>query len=108
MRFKRNYSEINNFFTQSKILTERFEARGYNPEVLDKIVEDVGAISREVCLQGKQESIPLINIGIYYCWTKKLRTVLPPRPQFIYRKAPNYGDLVVKKVLDPPIRMQTF
>lgn len=39
---------------------------------------------------------------------KKLSTILPPRPQFIYKKAPSYEDLVVKKVLDPPTKPQSF
>lgn len=55
MRVKRNCSENENFIAQSKILTERFEARGYNPEVLKRVVEEVGAIPRATCLQEKED-----------------------------------------------------
>lgn len=39
---------------------------------------------------------------------KKLGPVLPQKLQFIYRKAPNHGDLVVKKVLDLPVKTQSL
>ena len=39
---------------------------------------------------------------------KKLGPVLPPKPEFIYKKASNYGDRIVKKVLDPPAKPKTF
>lgn len=44
-------------FSQSKILTERFKARGYDPQILEKVVEEVGLISRDVCLQEKNTVI---------------------------------------------------
>lgn len=39
---------------------------------------------------------------------KKLNTALPLTPQFIYRKAPSFGDRAIKKVIDPPTRPQSF
>lgn len=58
MRVKRNCStQVENFLSQSKILTERFKARGYDPQILEKVVEEVGLISRDVCLQEKNTVI---------------------------------------------------
>lgn len=39
---------------------------------------------------------------------KVLKLVLLPNPKFIYRKAPNFGDKIVKKVLDPLTRPHSF
>lgn len=48
MRVRRNCSEDDNFILQSKTLTDRFEARGYDPHFLEKVVEEVGSVSRDV------------------------------------------------------------
>lgn len=53
MRVKRNCSKESNFLTQSKILTERFEARGYKSHIMEKLVEEIRVIPRESCLQPK-------------------------------------------------------
>lgn len=37
-----------------------------------------------------------------------LKAVLPLNPKFIYWKAPNFGDKLVKKILDPPTRPHAF
>lgn len=42
------------------------------------------------------------------CLDKTLNLVLPAVPKLIYRKVPNYGGNVVKKVLDPPERPSSF
>lgn len=42
------------------------------------------------------------------CIKKALNQVLPRNPSFICRKALNFGDKVVKKVLDPPVRPEMF
>ena len=39
---------------------------------------------------------------------KKIGPLIPQRPQFIYRKAPTYGDTIVKKILDLPEKPQSF
>lgn len=33
-----------------------------------------------------------------------LKLVLPERSSFIYRKAPNFGNNVVRKITDPPLK----
>lgn len=39
---------------------------------------------------------------------KTLTDSLPPRPSFIYSKAPNFGAKVIKRVLDVPIKPSIF
>lgn len=39
---------------------------------------------------------------------KSLMNVLPIKPKFIYRKAQSFGDLIVKRVVDPPSRIPSF
>lgn len=124
MRVKRNCSEETEFFLQSKILTERFEAKGYKPEMLKKVVEEVAALPRAVCLQEASQEMPSKKVNnrndewgfisqfhsqykevediFRKHWhillmDKKLTNVLPSAPQFIYRKNTNFGDKVVKK-----------
>lgn len=99
---------------------------------MEKLVEEIRNIPRESCLQSKPiSSVPTSNtkewgfISQFHTqykefeaifnqhWhilllDKKLGSVLPPKPQFIYRKAPNHGDRIVKKVLYPPTRPQSF
>lgn len=41
VRVKRNCSQTDDFNSQSKVLTERFKAKGYNPQFFDKVVEEV-------------------------------------------------------------------
>lgn len=48
------------------------------------------------------------NTDTYSKWKKTLQNVVPKNPAFIYRKAPNFGDKIVKKVLDPPVRPTMF
>lgn len=36
---------------------------------------------------------------------KALKTVLPVKSSFIYRKAPNFGDNIVQKIIDPPLKL---
>lgn len=36
------------------------------------------------------------------CMDRDLGEVLPNHPKFIYRKTPNFGDKVVREILDPP------
>lgn len=42
------------------------------------------------------------------CMDKVLKETLPENPSFIYRKTPNFGDRIVKKVLNPPNRPCMF
>lgn len=42
------------------------------------------------------------------CLDRTLSRVLPDKPRFIYRKAPSFGDVIVKKPIDPPSRNPTF
>lgn len=137
MRVKRNCSEDAQFLAQSKILTKRFEARGYDPEILKRVVEEVALIPRITCLQeanpvGSEVLLAEKNhnrewgfISQFHAqykeveeifkkhWhillmDKKLTTVLPAVPQFIYRKTTSFGNRIVKKVIDPPKCPQTF
>lgn len=94
-----------------------------------QIIDSVGNISRESCLEdrpsvesSKHEWGFISNFHVQYReiekifkqhWhilrmDKTLNQSLPISPSFIYRKAPNFGDMVVKKVLDPPIRPVMF
>ena len=132
MRVKRNCSDNNDFLSQSEILTERFKVKGYNPIFLEKIVEEVEKIPRSKCLEEKAinatcESNPnewgfITQFHSQYKevesifkdhWhilllDKKLGPVIPQQPRFIYRRAPTYGDTIVKKILDLPTKPQSF
>lgn len=51
MRVKRNCSTTtNDFIAQSEVVKRRFVDKGYNPQYLDTVVEEVLALPRENCL----------------------------------------------------------
>lgn len=49
IRVKRNCSTADNFISQSKILKDRFGAKGYNPQFLHRIMEEVMTLPSENC-----------------------------------------------------------
>lgn len=62
MRVRRNCSEDTNFILQSETLTVRFEARGYDPQYLEKVIEEVGSVSRDICLR-ERDSHPTLELN---------------------------------------------
>lgn len=92
--------------------------------VLDNTIIEIAKIPREQCLRNK-DAKPLNvqhqwgfisnfhyqyreieNIFSKYwhilCRDRHLCDTLPNKPKFIYRRALNFGDRVVTKILDPP------
>lgn len=103
--------------------------KGYNEVILDKIIElsmiprddylrDVASLwdmnSQEWsffsgCHSQFREVENIFRIHWHVLLLDKvLKTVIPAKPKFIYRKALNYGDKVVKKVIDQPSRPPSF
>ena len=130
MRVKRNCSTLEDYDEQSEILKGRFREKGYNAQKLNAISEEIKIIPRVDVLknsvkssnfkdyewsfmssfhsQYKEVEAILQNHWHILCLDKTLKPVLPANPKFIYRKAPNFGDKVVKKVLDQPAKPASF
>lgn len=130
MRVRRNCSSLEDYDQQAMILKNRFVEKGYKSQHLDWIMEEIRALPREHCLRNT--NIVETNLdhewsfissfhsqfreveNIFHkhwhvlCLDRTLSSVLPAKPKFIYRKAPNFGDLIVKKVIDPPGRNTNF
>lgn len=124
LRVKRNCTD--GYFAQAGILRDTFIQKGYREGVLDNTIAEIAKIPREQCLRKKEAKLPsdqhqwgfisnfhyqykeIENIFSKYwhilCRDKHLSETLPNKPKFIYRRAPHFGDLVVRKILDPPGR----
>lgn len=113
------------YTSHTQIIKECFVEKGYKVSFLDKAIDEVGQISQEIRLRGRDRVVDskhewgfIRNFHTQYreveaifrtYWRvmnvdKILGPLLPDNPVFIYRKAPYFGDKVVKKILDPPIR----
>lgn len=103
----------------------KFVQKGYTEESLNKIIQEVSEIPRELCLKKKPE-VQMPNsqhqlgfISNFHCQYKEIENIykkhwhilcrdrhlgelLRNQPKFIYRGVPNLGDRIVKKILDPP------
>lgn len=105
-------------FSKKKIIQ-----KGYSDNNLNNIIQEVAEIPRNQCLKKKEPQISnnqhqLSFISSFHCqyreveriykkhWhilckDRHLGEILPQQPKFIYRRAPSFGDQVVKKILDP-------
>lgn len=123
---KRNCLTIGDFQTQSEILKEHFIEKGYDPQRLDVVINEIKEMPREECLrntlvtrtstdhewsfissfhsQCKEVEAIFKAHWHFLSLDKTLKPVLILVPKFIYRKAPK----VVKRILDPPSRLPSF
>lgn len=130
MRVRRNCSNGHDYRAQAAILKKKFMEKGYSVTNLDGIIEDLSQLSRTDCLKDVAplrdiNSLEWSFISGYHSqfreveqiflshWhilllNRTLKDFIPSRPKFIYRKALNYGDRIVKKVIDPPNKPPSF
>lgn len=125
IRIRRNCSKPEHFERQSRILIERFLEKGYDKRSLEKTKEEVMRMNRDEMLKDKKrnenkkdenDAAFLTNFNRHYREVEKiinkhwkilktdkiLKTFLPAKPKFIYRRAPSMRTRLVKAVLDPP------
>lgn len=123
IRVKRNCSRQEDFTIQANFLKNTFVQKGYRNETLDSIISEVDRIPRGQCLTNKDPKVQSNQqwgfISDFHCqyrevedifrkyWhilsmDRDLGLVLPDCPRLIYRKAPNFGDHVVKRNVDTP------
>ena len=129
-RVKRNCSELEDFLTQSQVIKNKFIEKGYRADTLDALILDLANTPRDnfmcngakVDITGSREWNFLSDFHSQYrevenifsthwhvlSMDKTLAPILPSKPGFIYRRASNIADRVVRKVLDPPSRPATF
>ncbi|CAI9613040.1 unnamed protein product [Staurois parvus] len=108
---------------QSDILIKRFINKGYKKEYIVEERDRVGVLDRRILLTKSQNNNSMDNVMIIIMpynkqykdvqriinkhWDilkldKDLKDSIPENPRFIYKKAPNIRDKIVKNVLNPP------
>ena len=124
LRVRRNCSDANDYLSQAQTLKNKFVQKGYDEPALNTMIEEIAAIPREKCLEKKVEQpnnnqhqwgflsgfhaqYREVEAIIKNHWhilgkDRHFAEILPSQPRFIYRRAPNFGDKVVRKILDPP------
>lgn len=106
IRLRRNCSSTTDFLTQSQILADRFHQKGYHKDQIQNEIEKIGVLDRTSLFSDSNnkrvdthEFKMVLHFNIQYKqfesivnnhWDvlrkdKVLGTVLPPRPQFIYK-----------------------
>lgn len=128
MRIRRNCDDITDYHTQSEILTNRFQEKGYPLKNLIKTKNQVLAMNRDSLLVPKEKAPFLGDISFisgfhrqyegvekifhkYWpilCKDRDLQNVLPPKPKFIYRRAPGLRNMIALNVPDSPKKPSTF
>lgn len=53
MRIRRNYTEVGDYRAQASVPKNRLVEKGYNPESLQNVIEQVGVIDRSSLLTEK-------------------------------------------------------
>ena len=124
LRVRRNCTEYSDYVEQANTLKRRFVQKGYDESNLNDIIQEVAEVPREQCLKKREaaESNNQHQWGFltgFHAQYKEIETIfrkhwyilskdihlggtIPEQPRFIYRKAPSFGDRVVRKILDPP------
>lgn len=124
LRVRRNCTELEDYHTQVKILRDKFIQKGYQEKMLSKTIQEIANTPRDHCF-GKKQPVAMSDqhqmrfiTGFHFQFKdveaifkkhwhilsrdRQLEGILPSLPKFVYRRAPNFGDRVVKKILDPP------
>ena len=113
--------------TRTDILAERFLQKGYNKGEIVGEIKKVGDMDRGPLVMDFRPKLPSktgdtqLRISLDYNIQHKqfekivmkhwnilqkdqvLGTIIPPRPRFIYRKAPTLRDVIAPSVVDPPV-----
>ena len=126
LRVRRDCTDDSDYFEQANVLKKRFAQKGYDEINLVSMIQEIAEKPREDCFKKKIEE-PSTNehqwsfLTGFHIQYKEIETiykkhwhilsrdrhlggVIPQQPRFIYRRAPNFGDRVVRKILDPPDR----
>lgn len=126
IRLRRNCALDSDYFSQAKILANRFLQKGYEEEHVMSNIISVGSLDRSSLVansdsnkkpKGNFEYKIILDYNIQHKkferiilkhWNilKKdsvLGTVLPSRPKFVYRKPPTLRDILAPSVVDPPL-----
>lgn len=125
IRLRCNFTSGSDFLAQSNILAERFQQKDYSKDVIHKEIARVGSLNRSDLISDsnnkkevKHEFKIILDYNIQHKQFEKivrkhcevllrkdevLRAVLPPRPLFIYKRAPTLWDVIAPGVIDPPV-----
>lgn len=124
MLLKCNCTNNEELLTQAAVLTQRFEEKVYNRDSLSTVLEETNLLDRQDLLRVKPprenqvSQVPFITTySVQHKSIKNLinkhwhiinndqilRTVLPNRPQMVYKGAPSLRNRVAPNVLNSPI-----
>lgn len=124
-RMRRNCTRAVDYETQSERLSTMFLEKGYQKEFLEKEKNKVGCVNREDLLKDStkvtdNENHEGISVVLDYStqsyevrriickyWSvlkqdAQLKDVLPDKPKFVFKRAPNLRDRLIHNVVDPP------
>lgn len=123
MRLRRNCDLIADFDKQADMLIQRFQEKGYAANTLAKLKSDVMKMDRKTLLNNtrkrRNEQGEILFITgynnqykdveriIHRYWPilqedRVLSKILPRKPKFVYRRAPNLRNFLVHNAVDPP------
>lgn len=113
--------------TQADFVGKRFLSKGYTQQFVDKQIESVQSMDRQQMIYGEKKTQPLqeapalvLDYNVQYKdigkifkkhWhilkrDRHLESILPDKPVIIYKRATTLQDLIVKNVVDPPLKNQ--
>lgn len=123
MRIYQNCSNLQDYENQSNILIDRFVEKGYKRKSLETLKEKVRLMDRNIMIEGKKYKKKNQHIEVAFLtgynrqhksvkvlkkhWSilqsdTTLKSILPNKPTFIYRRAPSVRNRLVHNALDPP------
>ena len=123
VRIKRNCTNNTDFLTQAEFIGARFKNKGYSDNFIDEQIQSVAGLDRNTMLQGnikKQRDMMapaiILDYNIQHKDVEKLikrhwhilkedrhlKSILPEKPNIVYKRAPTIKDILVKNVVDPP------
>lgn len=111
---------------QAELIGARFKEKGYEDTWIDKQIQHVNEMDRTVMLQNNprrithqhEDSCLILDYNVQYKevaklikghWhilknDKDLKVILPDTPNIIYKRAPTLKDMIVKSVVEPPLK----
>ncbi|KAM5145534.1 uncharacterized protein ACMZJ9_012885 [Mantella aurantiaca] len=121
LRVRRNCTKIEDYRAQSSSMVKKFIDKGYSSNKLVKLQKEIEVLDRNAILSDKpatskyedkfataflttySKEYKLLEESIRKHWPillqdNKLKDILPARPNFIYMKAPNLRNQLVKNV----------
>lgn len=131
MMLKLNCTDSEQFLTQDEVLTQKFLDKGYTKEALSDTLDQVRLMDRAELLKvrpplqegGDKIGVPFItnfsnqHHSIKHIVNKHwhilgndrlLKTILPPKPQVVFRGVPSLRDKLAPNIIDPPTNIPHF